>query len=167
MQPDMIARADLRQTWRATSAASGASIYLLRRFKHQSLSLGDCRTHALQLRSPSSRWTAHCFGHPRFSIHIGCVRIHSDACPSISGTHWNGPMLFSSLRCCYGTAITSHLHTPLPLCLRAALSEFATRNVLIYLPVSIHLSLVVSCVLPSRLTPFFFFLLICSGSLQR
>ena len=88
------------------------------------------------------------------SIHIGLVRLHSDACPSISGTHWAGPMPFSSLRCCSGSAIPSHLHTPLPLCLRAALSEFATRNVLIYLPFSIHLSLVVSCVLPSRLTPF-------------
>jgi hypothetical protein len=49
-----IARADLRPTSRATRAPCAASIHSLRRCKHQLLSLGDCTTLALQLRSNSA-----------------------------------------------------------------------------------------------------------------
>ena len=59
-----------------------------------------CSSVARRVGSPPAHRSA------SLSSHIGLVRLHSDACSSISGSHWTGPMLFSSLRCCPGTALS-------------------------------------------------------------
>ena len=90
----------------------------------------------------------------RLCLGRGWPRLYIPTPSAVFGAHlkvlW--PLEGSGLR--WIRAITSHLHTPLPFCLWAALSESASRNVLIYLPCFPSSLSLFPCVLHSRLTPF-------------